>query len=75
MASSEADREEDSNVLQVDGSHGNDTDEQADKIFHSVQTAATASSATTNISVSSESNLLVPGKLFSDITKLKDCYV
>ena len=75
MASSEAAREGNSNVLQVDGSHGNDTDEQTDESFHSVQTVATTSSSTTNISVGSESNLLVPGKLFSDITKLKDCYV
>ena len=74
MASNEANREGDSNVLQ--GSNGgnviNGTEEQNNESFNSTQTTATTS---TNISAASISNLLVPGKLYSDIVNLKQCYV
>ena len=65
-----------SNALQVDGNNDNGADDRNDDSFQSAQTAVTTSSAaTTSISVTSESNLLVPGKLYNDIVKLKECYV
>ena len=77
MASLEADNAGSSNVLQVDGS--NDTPDtetsRTNESFHSTETRVTAlSSPPTNISVSSESNLHIPGKLLSDIGDLKRCY-
>ena len=66
------------NVLQGSNGNGNvnnGTDDHNNESFHSAQTAVRASSLTTNISASSESNLLVPGKLLTDIVKLKECYV
>ena len=72
MASTEVAGAGSSNVLQVDGSNEND---QNNESFHSAHTAASASTTTTNISATSESNLHVPGKLLSDIIKLKQCYV
>ena len=75
MASIEADREGSSNVLQVvNGNENNGTDINNDS-FHSTQTGITASSATTDFSIDSSSSLLVPGKLFSSIVKLKECYI
>ena len=59
------------NPLQDDSSNvnGNVNEES----FHSVQTTA-ESLTSTSISVCSESNLLVPGKLFHDILHLKSIY-
>ena len=70
-----------SNVLQddVNGNdngvvNGNAETRAGDESFHSTQTVA-ESSASTTISVCSQSELLIPGKLFHDITKLKSCYI
>ena len=77
MTSIEAERVGDSNVLQGSNvGNINGTEEQNDESFHSTQTIAESSAtASTNISAASESNLLVPGKLYSDIVKLKQCYI
>ena len=62
MASIEAAGAGSSNVLQVDGNNDNGADDRYDDSFQSAQTAVTTSSAaTTSVSVTSESNLLVPG--------------
>ncbi len=62
---------QDSNGMDnVNGNVINGTEHQNDESFHSATTAAT-----TNFSVSSESNLLVPGNLYTDIVNLKQCYV
>ena len=55
----------------VNGTMTNDNvlNESAD----SLRTAAESLQSTT-ISVSSESSFLVPGKLYTDISKLKSCY-
>ena len=70
-----------SNVLQDDvNGNGNDVvngnveNSAAEESFHSTQTA-TESLTSTTISVCSQSDLLIPGKLFNDISKLKSCYI
>ena len=62
-----------SNPLQ-DVSSDVQNDNVNEESFNSTSTAA-ESQPSTSISVCSESNLLVPGKLFSDILKLKSSYV
>ena len=62
-----------SNSLQDVSSDVQD-DNVNEESFVSTSTAA-ESQPSTSISVCSESNLLVPGKLFSDISKLKSSYV
>ncbi len=42
---------------------------------HVSETATSALNSSGSISISSESSLLVPGKLYSDILALKKCYV
>ena len=76
MISSEAAGEGASNVLQASNGNDNVTEELTNDSFRSTETIAESSTTTTtNFSTSSESNLLVPGKLLSDIVKLKQCYV
>ena len=63
-----------SNVLQdSNGEHDNGTEQTHNESFLSTQTTADSLPASTSISVCSTSSLLVPGKLFSDISKLKSC--
>ena len=75
MINSEASGEGSLNVLHA--SHRNDnvhsTEDQTNGSFHSTETIAESSTTTStnmNISVASESNILVPGELFSDIATL-----
>ena len=83
MDSPEASGEGSLNVLQDSNeNHDNVTEPAAEpaaepdrtnESFHSTQTT-TESLPASSISMCSESNLLVPGKLFCDISKLKSCY-
>ena len=68
------------NVLQdSNDNHENDNVpgavlEQPNESFHSTQTTAESLPASSSISMCSASSLLVPGKLYNDISKLKSCY-
>ena len=76
MVSSQGGSEGSSNVLQddVNGNGDGVVNDNVDESFHSTQTAAESLTSTT-ISVCSQSELLIPGKLFHDISKLKSCYI
>ena len=73
MASIDAIGEGSSNYVLQGSNDNNGTEELNNESFQSTQTIA--DSATTNISATSSSNLLVPGKLYSDLLKLKQCYI
>ena len=62
-----------SNPLQDDIENGNVHGNSVEESFNAISTAT--ESLQSDISVCSESNLLVPGKLFSDICKPKSCYL
>ena len=49
-------------------------DNASGDLNRSVETATSPAPSSSNFSVSSESDLLIPGKLYADIVRLKNCY-
>ena len=67
---------ESSNIVQDETrqTNGNVSNNETSELNRSLESARSSAPSSSNFSVSSESDLLIPGKLLTDIVNLKNCY-